>query len=147
MPGKLTRLAALGPREWLVFCQLVPFALCVGVSLRYLPLSRLIDRLTWGTDRSFLQPFPLGHRAVTVDRLVVLADFAARGTGITGRCLARSLLLFWFLKVRGEPVTLLAGVRKENATIIGHAWIEWEGQHIADDPTVTDGFVPVMHFH
>jgi len=145
MPRKLTRLAALGPREWLLLCQLVPFALCLGVSLRYLSLSRLIDLLTWETEWSFLQPFPLGHRAVTVDQLVVLADFAARGTGIIGRCLARSLLLFWLLKVRGEPVDLKIGVRRGADSIFGHAWIEQQGRILLDPQTTSEEFVSVFH--
>jgi hypothetical protein len=82
-----------------------------------------------------------------MDRLIVLADVAARSTTGLGCCLARSLLLFWLLKARGEPAELLAGVRKENTTTTGHAWLEREGQIIADNLTETSRFVPVVRFH
>jgi hypothetical protein len=144
---KLARLAVLAPSEWLLVCQLVSFVLCVSVGLRYLSLPRLIDLLKRGARHPFLQCFPVRHRTVPLDRLIVLADMAARSTNSPGYCLARSLLLFWLLKARGESVELLAGVRKENTTITGHAWLEREGRIIADDLTVTDRFVPVLRFH
>jgi hypothetical protein len=144
---KLARLAARAPSEWLLLCQFVSFVLCISVSLQYFSLPRLIDLLKWGAKQHFLQCFPLRHRAVPVDRLIVLADVAARSTRSLGCCLARSLLLFWLLKARGEPVALLAGVRKENTTVIGHAWLEREGRIIADSLTETSRFVPVVRFH
>ena len=146
MQKKLARLAELTPSEWLLLCQFIPFVLCMSVSLRYLSLPRLIDLLKWGAGQHFLQRFPLRHRTVPRDRLIVLTDVAARATRSMGFCLARSLLLFWSLKARGEPVELLAGVRKENAAITGHAWLEREGRIVADNPTETSRFVPLVRF-
>ena len=143
---KLARLAALPPSEWLLLCQFVFFVLCMSVSLRYLALPRLIDFLKQGTRHPLLQHFPLRHRTVSVDRLIVLADMAAKSARSLGWCLARSLLLFWLLKARGEPIELLVGMHRESALRTGHAWLERGGQVVADDLTATGSFVPVVRF-
>lgn len=147
MQRKLTCLAGLTLNEWLLLCQLVPFALCMSGILRDLSLPRLIDLLKWGAKQPLLQCFPLQHRVVAVDRLIVLADVAARATKSMGHCLVRSLLLFWLLKARDEAIEFFIGVRKESALITGHAWLEREGRVIADDLTVTSRFVPVLRCH
>jgi hypothetical protein len=62
----------------------------------------------------------------------------------SGRCLGRSLLILWLLKIRGQPAELLVGVNKEHALFHAHAWIETEGRVIGDRPEMTGQFAILL---
>ena len=94
----------------------------------------------------WLGRFPLNHGCSEVANLTRLADIAARVTHGHGRCLIRSLLLFWLLKVRGEPAELLIGISKEAAALHSHAWIELRGRVIGDHPQIIGRFVILLRF-
>ena len=57
-----------------------------------------------------------------------------RATGISGTCLSRSLALRAMLRKRGIDTTMKVGYRKKDGLIEGHAWLEYQGQTINDDP-------------
>src|SRR5918996_2991860 len=113
MLRKLRRLARLSAGEWLVLIQLVVTSLIATIVLRLISLPRLIDLIFRCARNHWLAPFPLLHDHFDTSRLANLTDIAAWVTRRNGRCLMRSLLLFWVLKARGEPAELLIGVAKE----------------------------------
>jgi hypothetical protein len=143
---KFRRLSEISPHDWLFLTQLVLFSLTVGPAVRVVGLPRLIAFLTRCTEHRWLGHLPLQHGWYEVAQLVTLADIAARVTHGQGRCLARSLLLFWLLKARGEPVALLIGVRKEAVALHSHAWIELRRRVIGDTPQIIGRFAIVLHF-
>ena len=63
---------------------------------------------------------------------------------ISGNCLERSLLLYRFLGEAGAAPRLVMGVNREGTTLGGHAWVELDGEPLAD--ATTGRFVPVMVF-
>ena len=63
---------------------------------------------------------------------------------ISGNCLERSLLLYRLLGEAGAAPRLVMGVNLEGTTVGGHAWIEVDGEPLAD--ATTGRFVPVMVF-
>lgn len=131
---KLRRLSEISPNDWLFLTQLVLFSLTVGVAVRLVALPRLIGCMARGAEHRWLGRLPLHHNGYEVARLAALADLAARVTHGQGRCLARSLLLFWLLKAHGEPAELLIGISKEAAALHSHAWIELRHRVIGDTP-------------
>jgi hypothetical protein len=88
----------------------------------------------------------MNHGCYAVAHLTRLADIAARVTHGQGRCLGRSLLLFWLLKVRGEPAELLIGISKEAASLHGHAWIQLRQRVIGDHPQFIGRFTLLLRF-
>jgi hypothetical protein len=59
-----------------------------------------------------------------------------RATGIAGTCLSRSLALWTLLRRRGIEADLQIGYRKREGTIEGHAWLEYQGTPINEQPAV-----------
>ena len=143
---KLRRLAEISPNDWPLLTQLVFCSLTVGVAVRLVALPRLIACMARCAESRWLRCLPLQHGWYDVARLVTLADLAARVTHGQGRCLARSLLLFWLLKARGEPAELLIGISKEAAALYSHAWIELRSKVIGDTPQSIGRFALLLHF-
>ena len=113
MLNKLRRLAEVCPSEWLVLSVFFLFALTARLSLRFMSLSRvtvLADRL------KRLSPWT---GRIGEERLVFLADLAARTARGRKRCLDRSLLLYWLLKARGEQANLWVGVTGGGVVVTG----------------------------
>jgi hypothetical protein len=79
-------------------------------------------------------------------RVHALREMLVRGGRlvISGNCLERSLVLYRFLGEVGAAPGLVMGVNKEGAAVEGHAWIELDGEPLADE--TARRFVPVMVF-
>lgn len=63
-----------------------------------------------------------------------------RYTPWTGRCLARSLALWWLLRRRGIVAYLQLGVRTRQGHLDAHAWVTHEGRVLADSESVWTEF-------
>lgn len=73
---------------------------------------------------------PIGGQSlppISPHRLVSFTDLLLRLTYKDNFCMKRSLLLFHFLRDWGYDVRLRFGVKKEDARLTGHAWIELRG--------------------
>lgn len=57
-----------------------------------------------------------------------------RVTGIRGSCLPRSLTLWTLLLRRGLTTDLRVGFRKREGKVEGHAWVEFQGIPLNEDP-------------
>ena len=123
MQKRLKRLARLSPRDWVILIQLVAFAALLEIALRFVALPRLCRTLARGSSTSG-GLFPLLQRRAGRRQLFECAFLAARIVRGQDGCLPRSLLLFWLLSARREPVALLIGVRKDTKRLYSHAWIE-----------------------
>lgn len=63
---------------------------------------------------------------------------------VSSNCLERSLMLYRFLTEAGAGPQLVMGVSKGDTGVAGHAWIEIDGQALAD--ATTDRFAPILIF-
>ena len=144
MLTKFRRLADLSPGELLLISQLTVLALAVGVGLRLAALPDLTGFLVRAARHPWLGRLPWRHERHDPARLAVLADLAARLTRGRGRCLTRSLLLYWLLAARGAPVELRVGITKHAALLQGHAWIETAAGVIGDSAELTGRFVVLV---
>lgn len=68
------------------------------------------------------------------ERLHRLVGWAARLHWPPKTCLPRSLTLRWMLARRGIDSGLRIGVRRVQADILAHAWIELAGQPVGETP-------------
>jgi hypothetical protein len=116
------------------------FSLALTVALRFVPVPRLLDIVSRSRRLCFFQGW------VDETSLIVAADLAAWISRGSGRCLVRSILLYWALGSRGRPVELFIGVRQENSVLKSHAWIETRGVVLGDRSDVAKDFNPVVRF-
>lgn len=146
MRKRLQQLAKLSLSEWAIFSQLLLFSLIVEIGFKWLTMLHLVSLTNWCAENRLLKYLPLLSRRCEKDRLLGLVHLAARVVGGTGSCLPRSLLVFWLLKSRREPVELLIGVNTESTNFQAHAWVEARGVAINEDPEQVRCFIPLFHF-
>jgi hypothetical protein len=132
MLRKLRRLADLTLVEQALFLQLTTLSVILRVVLPTVVLPRLTSFFSCTASSPLLSLIPLFHTRCPTDRLVLLIDLATAVTHRDGRCLPRSLLLFWLLRTRRHQVSLCLGVNKSMTTLEGHAWVEQAGVVLGD---------------
>lgn len=84
----------------------------------------------WAGDGRKPEPEP----SRTIQRARRSLVMARRGTGIAGTCLSRSLALWVILRRRGVETELQIGYRKRGDQFEGHAWLEFQGDPINENP-------------
>lgn len=72
-----------------------------------------------------------------------MASAAAHHLG-PKRCLPRSLALRAMLAARGTPARIAIGVRRSGERVEAHAWVEVEGELVADSASVEDRFLELL---
>lgn len=65
---------------------------------------------------------------------------------VFGKCLARSLVLWWQLRRRGLSSDLVIGVRQK-IDFRAHAWIEYDGLVLNADKRVHEKYNSIAKFH
>jgi hypothetical protein len=71
-----------------------------------------------------------------------LVDAVARHSPCRGSCLSRSLTLWWLLRRRGIDGDLRIGVCKVAGQFKAHAWVEYRGAVLNDQPNISQQFAP-----
>jgi Transglutaminase-like superfamily len=90
-----------------------------------------------------LRPRLLIQNDLSLDEIMGMAtavNRAARLVRIPANCLTRSLLLGWLLRRRGVACQLRIGVQMNNGSLAAHAWVEYAGIPINDQPNVGEQF-------
>lgn len=64
-------------------------------------------------------------------RLAELASIAGARGAVNATCLRQALLVYWRLRRRGFQPALRIGVRREMGVFDAHAWVELEGEPLA----------------
>ena len=93
----------------------------------YVKTRRWLERRSAGTDARMATPGDLD----AAESLARLAAIAGRRGPIAATCLRQSLLVYWLLRRRGLAPELKIGVRKQDAVVDAHAWVELEGRALA----------------
>lgn len=65
---------------------------------------------------------------------------AGRIAGRYGTCLSRSFALWTLLRRRGVETELAIGYRRSGEKIEGHAWLEFKGAPINEEPAVIETY-------
>jgi len=110
--------------------------LVVPVLKRVLPAERLVRRMA----------APPGHMGRAIDQ--GLLERLVRGLfrGRDDVCFDRSLVLYRYLARAGRSPRLLLGFSSEGDGIIGHAWVEVEGQRLLEPPESIARWTSVVAF-
>jgi len=107
--------------EFGMFLRIGLWILLVTILLRLAPLPRMMK---------ILSPSKISRRRFPRHKLVNFSSFwLGRGRAFLQRsCLKRSLVLYRYLNLQGEPARFCIGVRKEDGELRGHSWIMLHGQ-------------------
>ena len=132
------RLAVRDPaRAWLL-ARLAGWVVILSVLARLLPLSRALQMVSTEVRRKSPDVDP-GELATAIDALLESNFFVFRP-----RCWKRATVLHRYLALAGIPTIIRFGVRREDAELKGHAWLELNGQPILESSppvyTVTYSF-------
>ncbi|PYR38106.1 MAG: lasso peptide biosynthesis B2 protein [Acidobacteria bacterium] len=131
---KLTR------EDVVLIARMMPWRVVLPVAKRVIPLSTLVSVMA--LPRRFLERRPLREKRV--------ASLAHRVSGLGARspanCLERSLLAYRFLSEMGAGPRLVLGVRKQGATVEGHAWVEVDGRAMGEPAPQDLGYAPTTSF-
>ncbi len=132
--AKLRTLQALEPGERGVLLQAVLLPAVVQFCFHTMGVS--------GTQ-AWLRTWALrGKKTLSSEQK--LLKLARRGTSLStrllrgdGTCLVRSMSIWALLLRRGIGTDLRVGFRKKDDRIEGHAWVEYRGLPVNEDPAVT----------
>ena len=139
--------------KWRRFRRLsVPERAILLRALVMLPLTgaalRTVGFRRWKLFLARFTPANNSTEPVTAESLKSARRFArmvaaASEEGIFhGKCLARSMVLWWFLRRRRMPAELQIGGRHVNAGFEAHAWVEIAGTVINDHEAVGQDYAP-----
>ena len=132
---KLAKLHALSWPEQRTLLAAMAWMPLFWLGLRCFGLRRFQAWLQW--------PRPPMESGLALDEIVgiaALVNRAARLVRIPGDCLTRSLLLGWLLRRRGVASQLRMGVKLNEGSLAAHAWVEYAGIPINDQPDVGEQF-------
>lgn len=139
---RLRELRRLPPAERLLLVWAAVWLLAVDLGLRTLGFTRLRRLLGRGAGRA---PESTAQASWWPE-----AETIARSVGRAARhhlypmtCLTRSLVLWRLLARRGIPSELQIGVRKDDRSILAHAWVECAGRPVAEPQDVGHRFATV----
>lgn len=102
----------------------------IGVALR---VSGYGKTRRWLERNSSLEPRRTAtpNELAAAENLAQLAAIAGRHGPVSTTCLRQSLLVYWRLRRLGLAPELKIGVRKVEAAVDAHAWVELEGKALA----------------
>ena len=89
---------------------------------------------------------PRGVRSPARERLVARVAGRLYRRRQPGTCLERSLLAYRYLSRANADPRLVIGVRRNDRSVIGHAWVLVDGSPLYESAETLDSFVPVVAF-
>jgi hypothetical protein len=115
-----------------------PYA-ALGVLKHAVPLPRLAR---WAWLR------PAGPRNAVAEALMLrsLVRLRRLTLGDRGDCVQGSLVLYRALSRAGADPRLMVGFRRERGRLRGHAWVEVDGQAVAERAPIHERFTPAFAF-
>lgn len=136
----LKKLLRAGPREWFSMLEAQLWVLWAALLVTFLPRGRLVS----AGEAAAAAPLPKSDDADTVDRVVTAISRVTRFGLSRPACLVRSIALQRMLVFHGvAPVEVRFGVRKREDTFESHAWVEWGGTVVGDEPRHVRSFIPI----
>lgn len=132
---KLRRAARLTATDWVLLARAYVWIAVVRIALQTMSFARVRTLVEVGLPATADQP--ADGRS---DRLATLVDIATRNHLGPVHCLPRALVLCRLLRSAGYPAELRIGVRRMDATLEAHAWVESNGRAVGERAHVAAAF-------
>jgi len=138
MRGALKKLSTISWLEWrIILYSLVMLPLC-ALSLRRNGFVRTRDKLL--TGRFSASQLPREEQLAVAQRIARGVAIAANHGIYRANCLKRALILAKLLHLRGIEHELKLGAKCSDDDFSAHAWVEFDGVVLNDDPEVREKF-------
>jgi hypothetical protein len=133
--ARLVHLLSFRLDDWCVLFESVGTLVVVKVLLHVVEFPRLLAWTTRVTPKA-----DADWTRARVENTAWLVGLASRLTRLS--CLPRSLTLAHVLARRGVATEVRIGVQTANGVLAAHAWVEWSGHALNDDPSHVQEFAP-----
>jgi hypothetical protein len=111
-----------------------------AAALRVGGLARVRRVLALWSNRAPRRSKALETQAAAIAAATIVSDVAATARLLRARCLTRSLVLEAMLRRAGIDAELKVGARREGQRWRAHAWVEWQGQPLAEPAGIASTF-------
>jgi len=128
------RLPPPGRRIFLKMCLLIPL---IETGVRIAGFKRTARTLKYLAGKPAAEPS--GVRKI-IDLHEYYLRLYARQFPFFGKCLARSLTLWYLLRKTGITTDLRFGMKKENDKLLAHAWLEYDNLPIAGEAETGENY-------
>jgi hypothetical protein len=140
---RIERFTALNFRGKLLLLKLTLIVAIIEISLRLLGFKKVVALLLRFAKKT-KSATDISEKIQKYKKLIFLVS---RIFPFAGKCLARSLALWWLLRNSGIETELKIGMQKKDGKMAGHAWVEYQekplvfNQNVAYNYTVLDKLV------
>lgn len=131
MLSKLRTFASLPVSHKRILLELALLVPIVEISIRTLKFRRTLKALK---HLIFKTPVPPNRESVLINNYRASYYLFDRQFPNLGKCLARSLVLWYLLERVGISTELKFGSKKEDGILLAHAWLEYDNAPLIDEP-------------
>ncbi len=128
-------------RQWGLAAQVALLRLVMPCLKRWIPLTRLVPAVARVAGRT---PKLACERRLAVKLAWLMFKPLSRSAG--GRCLERSLTLYFLLLRKRLPAQLVVGAKLGETATSWHAWVCVQDEPVSEPEETLAGFVPVVAF-
>lgn len=116
------------------------FLLPIHIALRWFGFQKVYAFLASHPGKRDLFPGQAEEALEKANRCAYLVSVASQYGLIRATCLRQALLVFWLLRCKGIFTDLRIGVRREDESVIAHAWLKYGDEVISESSQVEKNF-------
>ncbi len=139
MISKIRTFFALPIAHKLIFIKIVFFVSFIQISLKTIKFKRTFRFLKFFTKENLRAP---ENERQIVRRHKNFQYLFHKQMPYLGKCLARSLTLWFLLKRKGIETDLKFGMKKKNNQLLAHSWLEYKSKVLITESEINDNYVP-----
>jgi len=143
MVSDFRKLKALNALEWRALAWALILLPLLRISLKFWSFQSVFSTLGKTAPLPAVQRAPEGETLpqLEVSSVARMVNVAANRGPVKARCLPRSMAAWWLLRRRGMDCELKLGVAPRDASIQAHAWVEYRGRVLNDEPAMIETYL------
>ncbi len=137
MLRRVHKFLSLAPLDRKLFFQTAVFLQTVQIGLAFTSFQKIQHRLLKKTKKESLKGFPSARPSI--NQIVWAVQTAGRSIPPRKTCLAKSLIIQFYLTRFGYPNVFKIGAAKDEKGLLkAHAWVESEGRPVMEESFCSD---------
>lgn len=127
-----------GSHKWL-FVKIALLVPLVELGIKTVKFKRTVKVLNFFINKTPKTP---ENQLRTVRRHANYLYLYQKQFPFLGKCLARSLSLWFLLSRKGIETNLRFGMKKEDEKLLAHSWLEYKGEAIIKESEIGENYIP-----